>query len=320
MKIAILNCSDIAKRRIIPAIKKIEGLEITAIVSRTKSRAKEYADLFDIPLYTDSIEEALSTNPDIAYISSPPSEHYLTILACLNSGVNVICEKSLTIDYFNALRLVTLANEKGLIIQENYAFPFHDQWKFITDNLKTIGNLEYIRSGFEFPPRDKKTDFRYDPSLGGGALFDAGGYPIKVATLLLNSLSSGNGVIKIDPELRVDISGNFHIIDVDMKSAFLTWSFEAPYRCDLEIIGTGGKIVSNKIFTPRADESVKVDITDLSGKVIESKEFVCDHFEMLIRDFIKRIKTKNSSHHEEIINQSKMQIYAKTTCIRTFTN
>lgn len=317
MKVAILNCSDIAKRRMIPAFQAIPDLQISVICSRDIRRAKQYAEEFGIPRYTDNPDEIVDV--DVVYISSPPSEHFDAIKTFIKRKINVLCEKSLTIDAYQTTYLINLADKHGVLIQENYGFPFHTQWKWITENLNKIGDILYIRSGFEFPPRDTEMDFRYKSALGGGALFDAGGYPIKLAALLLGTVQKLDAVTHRSKSLGIDLSGRTFIIDESGKSAFLTWSFESTYRCDVEIIGTKGTIKAGKIFTPRVDEHVEVSLS-LIGKAVERQQFVCDHFVELIRDFINRIKIKDNSHHKSILKQSNWQTYVSSTSIRTFTN
>jgi predicted dehydrogenase len=319
MKVAILNCSDIAKRRMIPAFKSVEGIEICCVMSRSEDKAREFAELFSIPKWTIDIEEIFKCKPDAAYISSPPSEHYAMIHECIKRGIHVICEKSLTTDQIHTENLIRFAKEKGVIIQENYAFIFHDQWKWMMKMIPELGDLTYINSGFEFPPRNKQTDFRYRSELGGGSLLDAGGYPIKAASMIMGQINLGDisGVTRVSSELNVDISGNVFFSDTDGVSAFLSWSFDAPYRCQLEIVGTKGVLKANRIFSPRADETVNVERLDEFGKSVEIREFKCDHFRELIIDFIRRIKEEDLTHYEEIYKQSNWQAYAKTISFRT---
>jgi len=321
MKIGILNCSDIARRRMIPAMKSIPGIDITIVCSRSKEKAKEYAKEFDIPQYTDNPED-LFIGLDAVYISSPPSEHYEPMTEFIRRGINVLCEKSLTISSNHTESIIRDAIQFGVIVQENYGFQFHPQWKYIIKSIKDLGDIISIKSGFEFPPRDASTDFRYNKDLGGGALLDAGGYPIKAASLIMNRINLGeiSGSYRFSSELEIDISGNVYFLDDKGTSAFLTWSFETPYRCDLEIIGTKGKIKSRKIFTPKADENVTVEKTDMFGKIIETKEFKADHFRELIIDFKRRIDEGDNSHFPEIIKQSNWQSYAKSTGFRTILN
>lgn len=321
MKIGILNCSDIARRRMIPAMKSIPGVDVTIVCSRSKDKAKEYAKEFDIPQYTDK-QEDLYTGLDAVYISSPPSKHYNTMVEFISRGINVLCEKSLTISPEHTESIIRDAEEYNVIVQENYGFQFHDQWKYIIKSLKDLGDIISINSGFEFPPRDKSTDFRYNKDLGGGALLDAGGYPIKAASLIMNRINLGeiSGSYRFSSELEIDTSGNVYFLDDKGTSAFLTWSFETPYKCDLEIIGTKGKIKSRKIFTPKPDENVTVEKTDMFGKIIETKEFKSDQFRELIIDFKRRIEEGDNSHFSEIIKQSNWQSYAKSTGFGTILN
>lgn len=318
MKVAILNCSDIGKRRMIPAFQAIPGIEVVIVCSRDIHKAQRYAEEFGIPKWTDNPDDIVGV--DLVYISSPPSEHFDSIKTFLRRKINVLCEKSLTIDAYQTTYLVNLADKNGVILQENYGFPFHTQWKWITENLNRIGEILYIRSGFEFPPRDTKTDFRYKSALGGGALFDAGGYPIKLASLLMGTPQRLDAVTHLSKSLDIDLSGRTFIIDDMGISAFLTWSFESTYRCDVEIVGTRGTIKADKIFTPRVDEPVKVSLSLVEGNLNESHEFVCDHFAELIRDLKIKIDNRDNSHHKSILKQSNWQTYVSSTSIRTFTN
>lgn len=320
MKIGILNCSDIAKRRMIPAMKSIEGVEITIVCSRDINRAKEFAREFEILQYTDNPEDLRDI--DAVYISSPPSEHYISMIDFISKGIHILCEKSLTTSTIQTESIISEAEQSCVIVQENYGFQFHPQWKYIMNSLKDLGDIISINSGFEFPPRDITTDFRYNKNLGGGALLDAGGYPIKAASLIMSKINLGeiSGSYRFSSDLEVDISGNVYFLDERGTSAFLTWSFETPYRCELEITGTEGKIRARKIYTPKADESVSVEKTDMFGKIIEIKEFKSDHFRDLILDFKRRIEEKDNSHFSEIIKQSNWQSYAKSTSFRTIIN
>lgn len=314
MKIIILNSSDIAYRRIIPALKKVRDIEIVAVCSRDINKAKRYSEDFNIPYYTDNYDSL--PEADAVYISSPPSLHYEQIKYFLNKGIHVLSEKSITTDYQHTLDLILLANKNNLILQENYAFEFHAQWKFINDNLETIGHIQYIKSSFEFPPRNVLTDFRYNVNLGGGSLYDAGGYPIKLASLLLSNIKHCMSSSKHSAQYNVDLFGNCYFVDSNGTSAFLSWGFNSLYKCDLEIVGSKGTIKANKIFTPKAEESTNVTINYIDG-ISLNQTFTDDHFVSLIEDFKHRIKSKDNSHHINIIKQSYWQSYVSINSITT---
>lgn len=315
MKIGILNCSDIARRRMIPAIKRL-GFEIPVICSRDIKKAQSFAKEFEIPRYTDDPSDL--KNLDAVYISSPPSEHAESIEFFLNRGINILCEKSLTTSLNETARLIELAESKGLLIMENYAFQFHPQWKWIVDRINdgSLGIVLSVKAAFEFPKRPDPNDFRYNQFLGGGALLDCGGYPLMIANLL----SKGGWIhTQFNQIFRggLDTHGSAMICDEE-RTYHLSWGMESFYQCSLEIIGTEGMIFTPKIFTPKADEEVLLQYYRHEWHIPEIHHFQSDQFADILHEFQRCIKEKDFTHHRNIESQSYLQENAKATSIGTF--
>lgn len=318
MKIGILNCSDIARRRTIPALKSISGFDITSVCSRNLDKAKSFAKEFEIRTFTDNPEDMIPYI-DAVYISSPPSEHFKWIHFFLDSGKHVFCEKSLTTSKRDTEYLINFAKDRGLIIMENYAFQWHPQWQWIKEKIdsKELGNILTVRASFEFPLRpNPDEDFRYNVDLGGGALLDCGGYPLMLFNLMTNDKSEIEMISHRTLRDDLDIHGTALLNDGEI-SFFLSWGMESFYRCDLEIVGTKGKITSPKIFTPKADEIVRLTY-ERHGKETEYHHFSSDQFANILQEFKRCIEEKDSNHHIKVIRQSHLQNHAKITSIRTF--
>ena len=83
--------------------------------------------------------------------------------------------------------MVELAEVKDLALLENFQFQFHSQFAYLRDFIQSeeFGELRAFRASFGFPPFPDSTNIRYDKSLGGGALLDAGAYMTKVSQLCL---------------------------------------------------------------------------------------------------------------------------------------
>ena len=97
------------------------------------------------------------------------------------------------------------------MLLENFQFRFHSQLAYIMGLVEdgTIGELRNIRSSFGFPPFPDKNNIRYSKDLCGGALLDAGAYPIKISQIFLgNSINVKTADLSIDKELEVDIWGS----------------------------------------------------------------------------------------------------------------
>ena len=75
-----------------------------------------------------------------------------------------------------------------------------------------IGEIRSVKSYFGFPPFNSLDNIRYSKALGGGSLYDAGAYPIKIMQEFLGQdifIASSN--LKYDPNLKVDIWGGAFI-------------------------------------------------------------------------------------------------------------
>lgn len=111
-----------------------------------------------------------------------------------------------------------------------------------------IGDLRLIRSSFSFPI--DPGDWRLDPSRGGGALFDVGCYGLSTARLFAGSEPS-----------RIASHAHFGPTGVDMSLAaalsfpgdvlaLIDCSFEQPFRCSYELVGTLGTLTVPDAYLP----------------------------------------------------------------------
>ena len=89
----------------------------------------------------------------------------------------------------DVVHLNRLAAKSGLLLMENFQFRFHPQLDIIKKLLNDgeIGSLRSIKSTFAFPPFNDEHNIRYSAKLGGGALLDAGAYPLKIFQIFLGN-------------------------------------------------------------------------------------------------------------------------------------
>jgi predicted dehydrogenase len=144
---------------------------------------------------------------------------------------------------------------------ENFQFRFHSQLELVKKllNQNEIGSIRSIISNFGFPPFEDPNNIRYKKKLGGGALLDAGVYPIKLAQELLGyEVDIVNATLNYEGK-EVDIWGDGKIKQINGNS-FLHFSFgfDNYYQCNLEILGSKGKITTNRIFTAPPDYTCKI--------------------------------------------------------------
>ena len=104
--------------------------------------------------------------------------------------------------------------------------------------------------------------------MGGGALLDAGVYPLKISSIFFkNDISVSSSILNYDNKLGVDIWGGGHL--VQSKETFfaqISFGFDNFYQCSIEIWGSAGKLSANRIFTAPADQKQIISLENGSGK------------------------------------------------------
>ena len=133
-----------------------------------------------------------------------------------------------------------------------------------------IGELRLVRAAFSFPlPRDPN-NIRFQQTLSGGALEDAGCYAVSATRFFMEDEPiSVEARLRIDPEFRVNTSGMASLIYPEDRMALVDFSFEQEGRQLLDIVGTKGRIAVEECFIPRTNET-EIHITKNRKTTVET--------------------------------------------------
>lgn len=179
-------------------------------------------------------------------------------------------EKPFTINAASTAELIALAKSKGLAIHENYMFAYHAQLAAIQQLIESgaIGQIRLIRIDFGFPRR-AQNDFRYNKALGGGALLDAGGYPLRYATMLLGTKAKLlAATANYLPDAEVDMYGTAMLANDTGTTVQIGFGMDNAYRCDLNVWGSTGTLQTGRILTAPAGFTPTVEVIIANGKEI----------------------------------------------------
>ncbi len=268
IKIGVLCPSEIAYRRFMPALKKIDILEFVGVGVATNSefgiqnnpnecvkseieKGEKFLDTYPGKMFRGYQELINSPLIDAVYIPLPPGLHYLWAKKALLAGKHVLIEKPSTTTFFETCELIKLAREKNIALHENYMFNFHSQIdeieRIISEN--EIGDVRLYTIRFGFPFRGNN-DFRYNKDLGGGALLDCGGYTIKLADRLLSYNSRiVSSVLNYDDRFEVDLYGSAMLKNDKNVVVQISFGMDNDYKCELEVWGSKGTLFTNRILT-----------------------------------------------------------------------
>lgn len=268
MRIGILGTADIAFRRFLPALKKCPGTEYAGVASRTPKKAMQFMETYGgqaYPSYDALLEDS---SIDAVYVPLPPALHYEWGLKVLEAGKHLFMEKPFTICLDKTEELLRLAEERRLAVNENYMFLCHRQLQKVKDLIAdgTLGELRLIRAAFGFPKRDGD-DFRYNKALGGGALLDCGGYPVRLALELLGESAKVTQAQLVQPKgYEVDLFGNAVLANEHGLCAQISFGMDNHYQCQLEVWGSKATLVASRIFTAGPEVSPSLLLRTAAGE------------------------------------------------------
>lgn len=248
-------------RRLIPAFRASTRGQLYAVASRDLARATAHAREYGIPRAVQGYHTLLD-DPSIqaVYIALPNSEHVPWTLAAIAAGKHVLCEKPLALDPHDVDRVAAAAAAAKVVVEEGFMYR-HEPLTARTVGLVNdgaIGTIRAIVSGFTFA-LEATANIRLDASLGGGALWDIGCYPVTYAQLLAGH----------EPKM---VFGTAHWTESGVDEEFMGMlrfdegmtaniyaGFRSEYRTWLEILGTSGAMTVPNPFRPGARETIELE-------------------------------------------------------------
>ncbi len=201
MQIGVLGAARIAPVALIKPAKENPDVVVAAVAARDASRAQAFAAKHGIGRVHDSYE-ALLADPDIdaVYIPLPNGLHGKWTRAALNANKHVLCEKPFTANAAEAREIAGLAANSNRVVMEAFHYRYHPLALRIEQIIASgeLGKLERVEAALCFP-LPKFSDIRYNYSLAGGALMDAGCYPVHMVRTFGGSTPE---VVSAQPKLR----------------------------------------------------------------------------------------------------------------------
>jgi predicted dehydrogenase len=244
LRIGVLSTADIARRKVIPGLRRTARCEVVAIASRDAARARQVAAELDIPTSHASYE-ALLADPsvDAVYIPLPNHLHAEWTVAAARAGKHVLCEKPLALSAAEAETMVEACRAAGVVLMEAFMYRHHPSWVAARELVASgrIGRLTAVQSWFSFF-NDDPTNIRNIRAYGGGALYDIGCYAVNLSRMLFEGEPDGvQASLVRDGASGVDIVASAILRFGDGVASF-TCSTRTETDQRVDIYGTTGRI------------------------------------------------------------------------------
>lgn len=307
LRIGVLGCAEIARRRLLPAIAACPETELTAVASRDAARAERTAAEFGCRAVHGYPELLADPAVEAVYVPLPAALHAEWAEAALRADRHVLAEKPLTTDRDRTAALFALARERGLALMENVMFVHHPQHaavrKLVADGV--IGEIRTLHAEF-CVPRRPDGDIRYRAELGGGALWDTGVYPVRAALHLLGGeLETVGATRRQDPAVGVDTAGTALLAHPGGAVAQLSFGLDHGYRSRYELTGSEGRITVDRAFTPPADAPPAIRVE--RGMTAETPELPAhDQVTATVAAFAAAARAGRPAGEEESLRQAEL--------------
>lgn len=249
IKWAVLGTGKIA-HTFAEALKGCADAELYAVSSRSLEKAEKFAEEYGFAkAYGDYAEMARDNEIDVIYIASPMASHYENAMTCLKAGRNVLCEKSIGLNYGQAEKMISFAKEKKLFFMEAMWMkcrPVYLKVKEWAESGK-IGDIRYIKADFSNYIQYDENDRLFRLDCGGGALLDLGVYPLTFAEAFLGMPNEVISSAHIGKD-GVDLSNTMILRYDDGKFVSADNGFELQLSNNAIISGTDGFITMGNWF------------------------------------------------------------------------
>jgi predicted dehydrogenase len=247
----ILGCARISRRGLIPGIRDSSSGTLEALASRDLATARAWAKEFDVPRAHGSYEEILAdSNIDAVYIPLPNELHKPWVFAAADAGKHILCEKPLALDSAEASEMVAYCRARQVVLMEAFMWRHQPRTAALRTLVAngTIGDLRLVRSSFSFPI--DLGDWRLDPVRGGGALWDVGCYGISTVRLFAGAEPDAIRSLARFGPTGVDLSLTAEFRFPSGVLGLIDCSFEQPFRCSYELVGSRGVIEVPDAYLP----------------------------------------------------------------------
>jgi predicted dehydrogenase len=253
VRFGILGAARIAPAALIEPARKLDGVEVTAIASRSQQRADRFAADHGVPATLGSYEALLErSDVDVVYVALPVSAHYEWSRRALLAGKHVLCQKAMTMNAGEAEDLVNLAESSGLILAEAMHYRYHPLMLELIHTVKKgdIGRIERAEASTAWTSSPDAQVF-WDSELGGGSLRHDGCYGIHCLRTLIGAEPEVSAV-EATWSAGVDASLVADLRFPDGATGRVSSSIVSSdgYKCSLFLGGSGGEVRIDNYLQP----------------------------------------------------------------------
>lgn len=220
IRLGFLTAANIANTIAETIMQKCPFIEIYAVASREKEKAKRFAEKWGAKIVYDSYTALLKDEMvDLIYIASPVAYHYEHTMMALEEGKHVVCEKPFAVNYKQAREMVEAAKKRNLFLTDGLWTAYLPLLKEIKQIIQEgeLGKISAVMADQYYFSLNNLRLLDYD--LCGGSFLEAGFYLINFVKTIL-----GDNIKDIYTVTKKNSSG------IDLQETIIL-QYEENYAC-----------------------------------------------------------------------------------------
>jgi D-xylose 1-dehydrogenase (NADP+, D-xylono-1,5-lactone-forming) len=245
LRIGVVGAARIA-RLFVQAVRPSAKVVVTAVASRDLERAAAFARELGIARAHASYDALFADSGiDAVYVPLPNNLHAQWSIRAASAGKHVLCEKPLAANAAEARAMFEAAEKNGVYLVEAYPYRAQAQTLKVRELIAAgaIGRIQLIQASFGFPLTDA-ANIRMDPNLAGGALMDAGSYPVSFVRMVAGTAPSRVQALSRWGNSGVDVATVATLEYPDGLLAQISCSFTTARHRHAFIAGDAGSIAT----------------------------------------------------------------------------
>ncbi|MGQ9525543.1 MAG: Gfo/Idh/MocA family protein [Armatimonadota bacterium] len=253
----IIGCGDVCERKSGPAMRRVSGSSIVAVMRRDFAKAQDFAKRHGVRRAYASVDELLA-DPlvNAVYVAAPPAYHCELTIRAAESGRPVLVEKPMARTPEECQRMIRACALNGVLLMVAYYRRFFPMTRKLQELLAdgSLGEVRHARVYLTFATRTSPSDnraWRWIPEIsGGGQLMDIGSHRLDILHCLFGPAAEATAWTDPHPPDRVEkiVSATVTYQSGVVLSLLVDEGMAFPEDC-LEIQGTRGRAIARPFDT-----------------------------------------------------------------------
>jgi predicted dehydrogenase len=310
LRIALIGVGAAAQVNHIPALKKVEGLELVALCDRDPEKAQRVAQKFGVPTAVSRIEELFDIEDlDAIDICTPNYLHAPMAVAALEAGKHVLCERPLARSSEEAAAMVKAAKKADRTLACAVQHRFRPDAQLLRRFVEKgdLGEIFLAKAGWLRQKTEWDSDEwrRTKRESGGGVVIDLGFHMLDLSLWVLGQPKVVSVTANVHRNKKGEVEDSatafFRLESGATLTLEVTWGLlmEKDFAY-LNLFGSGGAALLNPFRVHKGMHGTLVNVTPT---LETSRNQYRQSMEMQVAHFAETLRTgkKPMGSVEEIL-------------------